>query len=206
MADSSMVLMWSNSDGSITLSQRSAPGEIMPTVQSNPPFNATLEASMSSINGSTPKFAYSTPFNSTATQNIIWAFGSNNPDDSAVDASVVQHLDFGTASLNLGGTLNSTSRNPSNPVSVGFTSGVPNGNSTTPGDGGSKVSTLPLLSYQKMLIAHGILSAIGFLVLLPFGALIARYTRTLTPRWFTSHWVFQFALGAYPIFAISDVR
>jgi len=49
MADTPMVIMWPNSDGNITLSQRSAPSEVMPTVDKNPPRVASLSVEDSSV-------------------------------------------------------------------------------------------------------------------------------------------------------------
>lgn len=49
MKDASMVLMWSNSDGSITLSQRSAEGHSEPTVDTNPQMVATLAEDVSAV-------------------------------------------------------------------------------------------------------------------------------------------------------------
>ncbi|EJF65227.1 hypothetical protein BD309DRAFT_949184 [Dichomitus squalens] len=54
---------------------------------------------------------------------------------------------------------------------------------------------IPLLPFEKYIIAHAILCVIGFLGLLPLGALVARYTRTFSPSWFTAHWIIQFALA-----------
>lgn len=119
--------------------------------------------------------------NSGTSQGIIWAFGNTNPDDSAVDATLLQHIDSGPLTLDLStplilnsdgtATLPSSSNNTSGAVSV------------------------PLLPYQKKIIAHGILCVIGFLGLLPLGALVARYFRTFTPVWFQAHWIIQLALG-----------
>jgi len=50
---------------------------------------------------------------------------------------------------------------------------------------------IPLLPFQMNLVAHGIVSAIGYLVLLPLGILLARYTRTFTNKWFHAHWFVQ---------------
>ena len=42
-----------------------------------------------------------------------------------------------------------------------------------------------------MIIAHGIICVIGFLFLLPLGALVARYFRTSTTVWFKAHQTIQ---------------
>ena len=52
MANTPMVIMWHNSDGSFTLSQRTAPGEVMPTVDSNPPRVATTDDATSAFSSS----------------------------------------------------------------------------------------------------------------------------------------------------------
>jgi hypothetical protein len=49
MADSPMVIMWANADGTVTLSQRTAPREVMPTVDPNPPRVATLSHALTSV-------------------------------------------------------------------------------------------------------------------------------------------------------------
>ena len=58
-------------------------------------------------------------------------------------------------------------------------------------------SGIPLLPYQKYIIAHAILSMLGFLVFLPLGAIVARWLRTFTSIWFTAHWVIQFGVGEF---------
>ncbi len=54
---------------------------------------------------------------------------------------------------------------------------------------------IPLLPFEKYIVAHAIFCVIGFLGLLPLGALLARYTRTFSPKWYTAHWIVQFAIG-----------
>ena len=61
MANTPMVIMWNNSDGSVTLSQRMAPAEVMPTVDSNPPRKASTDMSAVSLTGSKPQFAFTIP-------------------------------------------------------------------------------------------------------------------------------------------------
>ncbi|KAI8992904.1 hypothetical protein BD414DRAFT_412963 [Trametes punicea] len=178
MANTPMVIMWPNSDGSITLSQRKAPAEVMPTVDANPPRVATADPSASDLTGSTPKMTYTIPSAGGSSQNIIWAFGTTNPNDAAVDATLVEHLDSGPTKIDLSQPLNSTNQNP-----------------VTDPDASPGTVLPPLQPFQKMIIAHGLLCTIGFLVLLPAGGLLARYARTFTSTWFTGHWIFQFALA-----------
>ncbi|KAI5117855.1 hypothetical protein M0805_007698 [Coniferiporia weirii] len=177
MPDTPMVIMWTNSDGSITLSQRQAPQEVMPTVVANPPRIATAAPSLTSVTGSTPKFGYTIPANSDTSQAVIWAFGTTNPEDSAVDATLLQHLDSNTFTLDL-----------TKPLSANSTLG-------NPASGSSGSLSVPYQPYQKLLIAHAVLLSLAFLVVLPAGALIARWLRTRTPRWFRAHWLLQFYIA-----------
>ena len=49
MANTPMVIMWMNSDGTATLSQRRASTEAMPTVVSDPPRTATFSSTLSVV-------------------------------------------------------------------------------------------------------------------------------------------------------------
>lgn len=49
MAGTEMVIMWQNSDGNITVSQRKGTGESEPPVNSNPSRLAALSNSLSSV-------------------------------------------------------------------------------------------------------------------------------------------------------------
>jgi hypothetical protein len=49
--------------------------------------------------------------------------------------------------------------------------------------------------YQRKIVTHGMLASLGFLVVLPFGALLARFARTFTPAWFRGHFLLNFYLG-----------
>lgn len=95
MANTPMVIMWPNSDGTVTLSPRKAPGEVMPTVDSAPPRTATAQPSSSLLTGSNPKLVFTIPVSSNSGSSIIWAYSSTNPSSSSIDASLVQHLDSG---------------------------------------------------------------------------------------------------------------
>lgn len=204
MANTPMVIMWPNSDGSITLSQRHTNAEVMPTVDSNPPRTATKQDALSSLTGTNPKLVFTIPTDSSsqAKSTIIWASASINPQSSAVDATLQQHDNSGPISLDLSQPLTANSRDPTNPV---FTlSG--SGNSTAGSGSGSGSDTggavdIPLQPFQKMIIAHAVLCTVGFLGFLPIGALVARWFRTFTNKWFTPHWIFQLAIAGPVIVA-----
>ncbi|KAK7677534.1 hypothetical protein QCA50_019540 [Cerrena zonata] len=189
MANTPMVIMWPNSDGKITLSQRKSTGEFMPTVDSSPPRTATAQAALSTASGSNPKLVFTIPQDSTVGKSIIWAYGNTNPGSDAVDATLVQHLNSGPTSLNLANTLAASDRDPTDPAVSTLAGGTTSDSGSGSGSSGSVV--IPLLNYQKMLIAHGVLCTIGFLLLLPAGALLARYLRSFSNAWFKGHWIIK---------------
>lgn len=194
MANTPMVIMWPNSDGTITLSQRKAPAEVMPTVDSSPPRTASAQSALSVLSGSNPKLVFTVPADSNSqSSRIIWAFSSQNPGSSAKDATIVQHLDSGPTTLDLTKTLAMDSKDPTNPVSTIADASTGYGSGTT---APVAFSPPPLLPYEKYIIAHGIISVLAYLLLLPVGALIARYLRSFSPFWFKLHWIIQWVLGA----------
>ncbi|KAJ7213029.1 hypothetical protein GGX14DRAFT_446093 [Mycena pura] len=182
MANTPMVIMWANSDGSFTISQRKAPFEVMPTVDPNPPRLATLSTTLSTSSGNSA-FVYTIPANSDTKQSLIWAFGNVPPDSSAKDAQLQQHLDSGTMQLDLTKSL---------PV---------NGSAPNTDDSSDTSDDIPLTPYQRMIMAHAVLCVLGFALFLPIGALVARYLRTFASTWYTFHWIAQFVLAGSTIIA-----
>ncbi|KAF8993680.1 hypothetical protein BDQ17DRAFT_1286196 [Cyathus striatus] len=178
MANTPMVIMWPNADGTITLSQRSAPQQIMPTVVSSPPRVASISQNLSTVSGSTPQLAYTIPTDGNSKPFVIYAFSTTPPSSAAVDATLVEHIDFGTLQLDLTKSLST------------------DGSSTsTNGPSQSSSNSIPLLPYQRMIVAHAVFCLVGFLLLLPVGGIIARYLRTFTSGWFRTHWIVQFVLA-----------
>jgi len=182
MANTPMVIMWMNSDGTITLSQRKASSEVMPTVDSNPPRTASLDNGLSVLSSSKPSFAFTIPSNSDTTQSLIYAFGTTNPGSSSVSATLLEHSDYGAIQIDLTQDISSST-----------------GTGSSPSTG---VVGIPLLPYQKMIIAHAIFCTVGLLLFLPAGALLARYLRTFVPGpvWFNGHAILQFFIAGPTIF------
>jgi len=60
---------------------------------------------------------------------------------------------------------------------------------------------IPLTYYEVKARNHALLCTIGFLILLPLGALLPRIIRTFTQRWWIAHFVIQFLLAGPIIFA-----
>jgi len=112
---------------------------------------------------------------------LIYALGSTNPDSSAVNADLLQHVDYGSIQLDLTKKVTSTAS--------------PTASGSSPSGGSS--GGIPLRPYEKMIIAHAIFCVVGFLFFLPAGALFARYLRTFVPGpiWFKTHAIFQFFIG-----------
>ncbi|KAJ6507415.1 hypothetical protein C8R47DRAFT_1101225 [Mycena vitilis] len=190
MAGSPMVIMWSNSDNTITLSQRQASSEVQPTLVSSPARVATLLDTLSTTSGN-PSFVYTMPANSDTKQTLIFAFSSTNPGSSDKAANLVQHLDYGSFQLDLTKSLAaSSSTSGSGPASTGTAGGSNSGTSS-----GGATDDIPLTPYQRMVVAHAIFSVVGFALLLPVGVLMARYLRTFSPTWYTGHWIAQFGIA-----------
>jgi len=61
--------------------------------------------------------------------------------------------------------------------------------------------SFPLFPAEKLARTHAILCTTGFLVLLPVGALFARYARTFTNKWWIVHGAFQLFVAGPVIFA-----
>ncbi|KAJ7090918.1 hypothetical protein B0H15DRAFT_837317 [Mycena belliarum] len=194
MSNTPMVILWGNSDGTVTLSQRQAPAEIMPTVVANPPRTATLSTALSSTSGSST-FVFTIPANSGETkQPLIFAFGSANPGSSAQDAGLQQHLDYGVLQLDLSKSLTSSTTTASG--------GSPtSGTSTGGGNSSGPTNDIPLTPQQRLILAHAIFCVVGFALMLPVGVLVARYLRTFTPTWYTAHWIAQFGIAGPTIIA-----
>ncbi|PPQ75742.1 hypothetical protein CVT24_002588 [Panaeolus cyanescens] len=144
----------------------------MPIVDRNPPREASFLGSSSSLTGDVPKLAFTVPTNDETDQFVIYAFGTSKPTSSAVDAILFEHQDNGVLRLDLSNT-----------------SGSPSGG-----------AHIPYTPYQKIVIAHAVFAAVGFLIFLPLGALYARYLRTFIPTtWFQGHWIIQFLLAGVSI-------
>ncbi|RXK41617.1 hypothetical protein M231_01116 [Tremella mesenterica] len=164
-----MVILWPNSDGSVTLSQRSVPGHAQPKLVSSPPSVASLSASSYS-NTSNTQLTFSIPSTSTTSQPLIYAYSATNPSSSSPDAIIKIHTSFGTTTLDLSAALSS-------------------GQVSTSTGGGSSPS--------KALIAHVVLGVLSTAFFIPIGALVPRIARGLTGKrwWFATHQAVQGVIG-----------
>ncbi|KAI0693718.1 hypothetical protein BC835DRAFT_1352482 [Cytidiella melzeri] len=100
MAGTPLVIMWSNEDGSVYLSQRMANGQVPPQLDPNPPRIASISASVNLSSDTTPILAFDIPYQNDTTQSLIWAFGVTRPPPDS-NSDIEQHLDAGAFSLDL---------------------------------------------------------------------------------------------------------
>ncbi|EJD05915.1 uncharacterized protein FOMMEDRAFT_104262 [Fomitiporia mediterranea MF3/22] len=192
MADAKMVIMWPNFDGSVSLSQRTATGEVEPNPDPNPPRIATIFNPLTNSN----RLAFTVPKDDTVQQNAIWALGVANPMSASVDVTLELHLDSGNFTLNLSNHINTEDIPALNPESSSMLpTDTPNSGSSasSPPESGEGTTSgeEPFETFERLIIAHAVLSAAGFLVILPAGALIARWGRTFSENWFYYHWMTQ---------------
>lgn len=110
---------------------------------------------------------------------------------------MMKHLASGAFLLDISGNFSDSSGGTAAPTGTGAS---PPWSTRPPGSDLPQFRFPALLPYQKMLMAHAILSGIGFLVILPTGILVARWGRLVTDSWFKIHWTFQ-AVLAIPVIA-----
>ncbi|KAI0250131.1 hypothetical protein BJV78DRAFT_609685 [Lactifluus subvellereus] len=223
MGDSAMVIMWPSRDedgsyASVTLSQRKAPFEVMPEPDPNPPFVATLELGGTSVTGEHPQIAFTRPAPPDGLQNIIWAFSRTSPEsaDENVDLSV--HHKYGIGALNLTRTTAAADvdASPSLPTPSAAAPDVdvdPEQPLTAVGDGEGQESSDVKTSETEAAVAaatsggggfttlvHATLCIVGFLFVIPAGALVVRYAKvTGSSAAFDLHQTLQFRVAGASI-------
>ncbi|KAI0301051.1 hypothetical protein B0F90DRAFT_1817333 [Multifurca ochricompacta] len=229
MSDSPMVVMWpshsrDSEDGSfvsVTLSQRKAPYEVMPTPDLNPPFVATLSLSNTSLISEHLQMAFTRPAPPDGMQNIIWAFSRTPPESSDENAHISIHHEFGWGRLNLTRTavveaplpVSSPSPNTDTDTEISDPEGAGSGSSSdtealNPQTGVSHEpdsdSTLPLVAASRgrnfATTLHAALCIAGFLLVIPSGALVVRYAKvTGNSKAFDLHRLLQFGVAGASI-------
>ncbi|KAJ1308935.1 hypothetical protein OPQ81_004618 [Rhizoctonia solani] len=195
MANSPMVIMWANQDGSLVLSQREATAHTEPRVVSNPPRVATIRSDLSTLTGSAITFSFSMPSSGQTSEQMIYAFGRTKPNSNSVSASLNQHSTTGSFTLDLTGNVADISPSSTGTATATATATATLAVPTQTGSTGNESFNIPYSSSEKKLLAHGILSALGFCFFLPIGVLQARFLRIWWPTWFKTHWVVQAGLA-----------
>nr|XP_019012657.1 uncharacterized protein I206_02152 [Kwoniella pini CBS 10737]OCF51438.1 hypothetical protein I206_02152 [Kwoniella pini CBS 10737] len=215
MINSPMVIVWPNSDGSITLSQRKANNHVTPagkksynitdifsswitdsssafSVDSNPPRKATLLTSSSFSNSSSTSIAFTLPSSSnTNSTNIIWAYGNKNPSSSDSGTSnIAQHLASGNTQIALLASQlpSSTSTNGTTSTSGKPLTSASRKPNSIAGNGSNSGNISNGVS-KNILIAHVVCGASATMFILPIGILVPRLARgfTLKRWWFPVH-------------------
>ena len=99
------------------------------------------------------------------------------------NATLEIHIDAGNFSLDLTKTMDieDDPESASSQTTSSSTSSI-SPTQTSPSNGPSSTTS------GRLVIAHSILSVFGFIFLLPMGALLARWGRTFSSRWFHYHW------------------
>ncbi|KAH9926648.1 uncharacterized protein BXZ73DRAFT_102904 [Epithele typhae] len=128
VANTPMVIMWSNPDGTVTLSQRTASSEtVMPTLDSSPPRTATVDVNTFVLSiGAKLQYGFTIPRDNSSLSSIpiLWAFSQTNPEDSSRNATLVVHDDAGTATLDLSQALSTSSSAAETRCRAGIVAGL----------------------------------------------------------------------------------
>ncbi|KAG9047256.1 hypothetical protein FS837_002729 [Tulasnella sp. UAMH 9824] len=179
----------------------------MPTVIANPNsiINLVAENTILSSNSTAIAFNYPLPSGTQSAVPMIWAYSTKKPSSSAVDATIEQHDKMGSVIIDLTQPVNDLSVSTDATTTVIGTSTqtivpLPTGVSSN----ATSSDDTPLTDSEKTIRTHGILMTVGFLLCLPLGIFIARFSRTvsfLKDKWFTAHWFVQFIVSGPIIIA-----
>ncbi|KAG6896113.1 hypothetical protein C0992_010254 [Termitomyces sp. T32_za158] len=118
------------------------------------------------------------------TEHLIWAYGKVRPEKPTY-SELAQHYIAGSLKLNLGGTM---------PEFVPTVEPAPHTDQ-------DMSITSEHDKHQKIIIMHGLLGSIGFLILLPAGVLSARWGRTFTSKWLRAHQTINQTI-AFPVITL----
>ncbi|PPQ64690.1 hypothetical protein CVT26_002780 [Gymnopilus dilepis] len=195
MINTHSVILWRNNDGTTTLSQRYATGYREPRPVDNPPRIATLIEPKTSVArpAESTTFAFQIPVNHTLLASadprepLVFAWSPNTPGKEP-DSALPVHHETGYLTFDLTKEFVSSfaaAAPPSTNANANSASGQP------------ATKTLgPYSRLEKLIIIHGFLVSLGFLVILPTGSLIGRWARSFTPVWFKAHWVSNMVVAA----------
>ncbi len=193
---------------------------IEPVATSVGPFsiskNGVLRSKFKLIQWNIPRstrMAFNIPANKTAlaedpVEHLIWAYSMTRPKESN-DAELLGHYRAGFLRVNFSKEAIPPpppfDKQTPLPHQGDDSVNMDNHHHTSPGDTATFESTVtasgPWGNHEKLIAAHGILLVTGFLVLLPTGSLIARWTRTISPKWFKVHSFINMSI-AMPIIII----
>ncbi|KAF8911940.1 hypothetical protein CPB84DRAFT_1760813 [Gymnopilus junonius] len=182
------IVLWRNSDGTTTLSQRYATGYREPRPEDSPSRVATLIEPKTSVvrPAESTTFAFQIPVNHSllasadSRESMIFAYSPNAPDKDPASALPVHH-ETGYFTFDL---------------TKEFVSSFATTQGANMASGQTTTKTSSYNRLEKLIILHGFLVSIGFLVILPAGSLIGRWARSFTPAWFKAHWVSNMVVAA----------
>ncbi|PFH52356.1 hypothetical protein AMATHDRAFT_139927 [Amanita thiersii Skay4041] len=227
MAGSQMVAMWDNGDGSVTLSQRYATGhrEPLPILTNKFPRRAVpvkpRRTSWHPPNSTT--VAFRIPANKTLlqsedpTEHLIWAYSKVKPLMRYETALLHAHYAAGMIALDVTKDIpdieelpephtthhhvSHTTEELPKPTTLPEASIDQQLPPSTADITDLVTPTGPIKHRDTIILAHGFFVSLGFLVILPSGSLIARFCRTMTPKWFKVHQTMNM-LVALPVITI----
>ena len=104
---------------------------------------------------------------------MVWAYSRNKPSSRDSAATLKYHDARGVITLDL---------------------------RSQKGDNSSP-KEITLNRYERLIVLHALFVSFGFLILLPFGGIVARYTRTFTSKWIKVHRISNMFV-ALPIVAL----
>ncbi|KAI9326001.1 hypothetical protein DFJ73DRAFT_867496 [Zopfochytrium polystomum] len=175
MVGSTMYIAYSNGNGGITLSQRTASGQVQPTLSSSQSFTnlgtTTVPSWATTLSGAKLVANFNRSITATGANTIsttgatscIWAVSPNTPTDpTSTSSTFVQHSDFGSFTLDVS--------------SVGSVSS------------GSSTSSAVILDVPTLRLLHGIFMFLGWAVFPVVGIFTARYLKdALGHNWYRIH-------------------
>ncbi|CAE6485187.1 unnamed protein product [Rhizoctonia solani] len=93
MVGTPAVVVWPNSDDTITLAQRKATvAHASPPIDPAPPRTATLREDLSTLTGTPSSVVFSMPSSGNATETMVFAFGTSNPRSKDPGALLIRHV------------------------------------------------------------------------------------------------------------------
>lgn len=211
MDHTQMVIMWPDEDGNVVRSQRFGWGHEEPSPLLNPKRHAFPKDPVATSWLPTPN-SIRMAFNMTANrtelevnpiEELIWAYSMTRPSGEA-RSQLMPHYRAGRIRVDYRKEVVVPPPPGAHPSIVSPTPQKPNTDIMIEGGSGTGIfddDSVPWGDHEKFIVVHAVLITFGFLVLLPSGSLIARWTRTITPNWFKAHSIINMTC-ALPIILI----
>lgn len=131
-------------------------------------------------------------------ESLIFAYSAHRPDKDPA-SHIARHqrvghfnLDFSKDFVRVAAASTGTNTGLSAPTSAATPPATP---PAVPHNIVYQGSNMAYKRVEKLIILHGFLVSLGFLVLLPAGSLIGRWGRAFSPKWFRGHWFANMAVA-----------